>query len=384
VATSPSAERISAEHWFLVHGLPSVLRPGALFRNAWQRSAPALTAGAVVALNSVLVVAVTGEHTVDIHGTPTRSQWFVLLFLLLVLPVATLTGWSVSKINSLRGRGIVSATAISIILLSSVWGGPSPHQVANLSVDVGIVAVILLFTVTGIGSILDLAATEALSNLKLARQLFFRALPVVLLTVLVFFNTLVWTMAATVSRGRLWLALLFLYAVAAAFLISATMDQVRPILRPDAKVPGDDARLEGTPFETLPDRPRRVQLSRLEVLNVVVVVAVSQILHVLTVAVVTAAIFLLLGLILLSPEVVALWTHNGSTDGQVLGMTLPIPEALIQTTMFLAALTFMYLSARVVDDPEQRTQFVDPIIDNLRLALVARDRYRTFTAVPKR
>jgi hypothetical protein len=269
-------------------------------------------------------------------------------------------------------------------LLSSVWGGPSPHQVANLSVDVGIVAVILLFTVTGIGSILDLAATEALSNLKLARQLFFRALPVVLLTVLVFFNTLVWTMAATVSRGRLWLALLFLYAVAAAFLISATMDQVRPILRPDAKVPGDDARLEGTPFETLPDRPRRVQLSRLEVLNVVVVVAVSQILHVLTVAVVTAAIFLLLGLILLSPEVVALWTHNGSTDGQVLGMTLPIPEALIQTTMFLAALTFMYLSARVVDDPEQRTQFVDPIIDNLRLALVARDRYRTFTAVPKR
>lgn len=367
-----------------MHGLPSVLRPGALVRGAWGRSAPALAAVAILGLNSVAVAVVTGEHTVDIHGTPTRGQWFVLLILLLVLPIAVLTGWLVSKLTTRRGRGIASVAAISIILLSSIRGGPSPHPMVNLTVDGVLIAVVLLCTVTGIGSMLELAAREALSNLKLARQLFVRALPVVLLTVLVFFNTLVWTMAATVSRGRLWLALLFLYAVAAAFLISATMDQVRPILRPDAKVPGDDARLEGTPFETLPDRPRRVALSRLERINVVVVVAVSQILHVLTVAVVTAAIFLVLGLILLSPELVAVWTHNGSADGQILGMTFPIPEALIQTTMFLAALTFMYLSARVVDDPEQRTLFVDPIIDDLRLALVARDRYRTLTAIAKR
>ena len=48
--------------------------------------------------------------------------------------------------------------------------------------------------------------------------------------------------------------------------------------------------------------------------------------------------------------------------------------------MFLSALTFMYLAARAVGDKEYRAQFLDPLIDDLRLTLVARDRYRTATA----
>nr|MDT0525500.1 hypothetical protein [Streptomyces sp. DSM 41633] len=117
-----------------------------------------------------------------------------------------------------------------------------------------------------------------------------------------------------------------------------------------------------------------------ERLNVVFALVLSQIVQVLTVAVVTALIFFVLGLIVLSPELLAAWTRNGSSDGQLLGMTFPVPQALIQTTMFLAALTFMYLSARAVSDVEQRTRVLDPLLDDLRLTLVARDRYRTHTA----
>jgi hypothetical protein len=73
-------------------------------------------------------------------------------------------------------------------------------------------------------------------------------------------------------------------------------------------------------------------------------------------------------------------TNDGSADGQFLGMTLPVPQALIQITMFLIALTFMYLAARAVGDKEYRSQFLDPLIEDLRLTLVARDRYRTVTA----
>ncbi len=100
------------------------------------------------------------------------------------------------------------------------------------------------------------------------------------------------------------------------------------------------------------------------------------------VAIVTALIFFVLGLILLSPELLAAWTRNGSSDGTILGMTIPVPQALIQVTMFLGALTFMYVSARAVGDSEYRTQFLDPLIDDLRLTLVARSRYRA--AVPAR
>ena len=61
-------------------------------------------------------------------------------------------------------------------------------------------------------------------------------------------------------------------------------------------------------------------------------------------------------------------------------MTFPVPDALIQTTMFLTALTFMYLAARAVSDKEYRAEFLDPVLDDLRLTLMARDRYRTATA----
>ena len=63
-------------------------------------------------------------------------------------------------------------------------------------------------------------------------------------------------------------------------------------------------------------------------------------------------------------------------------MTIPVPQALIQVTMFLAALTFMYVSAKSAGDGEYRKQFLDPLSDDLQLTLVARNRYRA--AVPAR
>ncbi|COZ04451.1 integral membrane protein [Mycobacterium tuberculosis] len=36
----------------------------------------------------------------------------------------------------------------------------------------------------------------------------------------------------------------------------------------------------------------------------------------------------------------------------------------------------MYISARAVDDAEYRAMFLDPLIDDLHTALLARNRYR--------
>ncbi|MGB3483525.1 MAG: hypothetical protein WBB07_15085 [Mycobacterium sp.] len=374
-----AAERTAAEHWFLSQGLPAVLRPGALISRVWSRSAPALTAFAVIMANSALVVAVTGQHTIDIDGTPTRSEWFVIGLLLLVLPVATAVGWLVSRLNR-RQRSVVSTVSLGIIVAGAALGGISAHQPINLTIDLVVVLTILVCTATGAGAIMAWSVRMTLGNLASMGSLFMRALPVVLLTVLVFFNSYVWLMAATISRARLWTALILMFAVAAVFLVSSTLDRVRPSLDPDAKKPEDADRLVGTPFEDMPDRPRRVPLSRAERTNVVFVVALTQIVQVATVAIVTALIFFVLGMILLSPELLEAWTHDGSADGQLLGMTIPVPDALIQITLFLCALTFMYMSAKAVGDADQRTRFLDPLLNDVRLTMVARDRYRTFTA----
>src|SRR5438552_4785554 len=117
-------QRRAADAWFLDRGLPAVLRPGALVRRLWPRSAPALAGFAVFMANSALVVAITGKHTIDIEGNPTRSEWFVLALLILVLPVATLVGWLVSRISTLRGRTSAAAVAVVVTLAGGLLGGP--------------------------------------------------------------------------------------------------------------------------------------------------------------------------------------------------------------------------------------------------------------------
>jgi len=140
------------------------------------------------------------------------------------------------------------------------------------------------------------------------------------------------------------------------------------------------AGLDGTPFETMHTATTRDPLTRTERFNVIFVLAATQIVQILAVAIGTALIFFVLGLILLSPELLAAWTRNGSSDGTLLGMTIPVPQALIQITLFLGGLTFMYISARAVGDGEYRSQFLDPLIGDLKLTLLARNRYRGLAA----
>jgi hypothetical protein len=380
MVSAQTTQRRAADRWFLERGLPAVLRPGALVRRLWPRSAPALAAYAVFMVNSVAVVATTGKHTIDIDGHPTRTEWFVLGLIILVLPVAAAIGWRVSRITSVRTRTVVAVAAVLVSIAGAVFGGPSERIGANLIFEAVLVGAALVLTATGIGSILGWGVRTAMDNLSFVGALFVRALPVVLLTVLVFFNTYVWLMASIVSRPRLWLALIFLALIAVAFITSATVDRVRPMLSGTAPSPDDDSRLVGTPFEAMPDPPAARPLSTAERVNVVFVLVTSQVLQVGLVAIVSALIFFVLGLILLSPELLAQWTRNGSSNGELLGMTLPVPQSLIQTAMFLAALTFMYVSARAVGDADYRTRFLDPLIDDLRLTLVARSRYRAATS----
>jgi hypothetical protein len=74
-----------------------------------------------------------------------------------------------------------------------------------------------------------------------------------------------------------------------------------------------------TPFATMPDTPDCAPLKRAERVNVVFVVvfvlAASQFAQILVVAVVTATINLILGLIVLSPELLNEWTHTYKSTG---------------------------------------------------------------------
>jgi hypothetical protein len=358
------AELRAAERWFLAKGLPAVLPKQALLDRVWSRSAPALAGLAAMAINSVIVVQLTGHRTIDIDGRPNLTEGFALAFLV------------VSRLST-QARILAGLLSTVIVGVGVAFGGPSPHMPARLALWAGSMALILMLTAGGAGSVLGWAARSTVLNLTEVAGMFVRALPVVLLTFLVFFNTYVWLMAAIISRGRLWLAVGFLGVIAGAFLVSGTLDRVRPMLEAPSSVSHEQSELTGTPFLDMPQPANSPPLSRRERINVVFVVATSQLGQVLTAASLTGAIFFTFGLILMSPELLNAWTRNeGSHDGRLLGMTLPIPNPLIQTTLLLTAITFMYLSAKAVTDREYRAAFVDPLVADLQQTLLARDRYR--------
>jgi hypothetical protein len=317
------------------------------------------------------VYLITGGHDVEITGEPTTSELAVLAIIALSLPLMALVGWLVSRSRSGRRRAAVAT--ISVLVVGCVGATTGADQLPQQAV---VVAAVLILTGCGIGSVVGWAVRMMLSHIATVGALAVRALPVVLLTALVFFNTYVWLMAATISGKRLVLAMAFLVSIAAVFVVSATRERVRPMLAAATVLPKDAEELADTPFARMPDAPGRGPLKKAERLNVVFVLAASQLVQILVVAAVTVTIYLILGLIVLSPALLNEWTHTYKSTATVLGFTLPVPDSLIHMVLFLGALTFMYISARAAGDAEYRSTFLDPLIDDLRTTLVARNRYR--------
>jgi hypothetical protein len=362
----------AAESWFLQRGLPSVLTGRARWRRIWPRSAPMLAAYATLQACVLAVYSIVGGGDIEITGNPTPSEWVVLAVVALVLPLMVLVGWLVSRLRSGRTRTIASAVSVAVVGCEAmIITGP-----AQLLQEGVVIVAVLILTGCGVGSVVGWAMRMMLSHFATVGALAVRALPVVLLTALVFFNTYVWLMAATISGNRLGLAMAFLMTIAAAFVASATLERVRPMLQSTTVLPKDAASLADTPFSTMPDVRDRAPLKRAERLNVVFVLAASQLAQILVVAVVTTTIYLILGLIILSPSLLNEWTHTYTSTATVLGWTLPVPDSLIHMCLFLGALTFMYISARAASDAEYRSTFLDPLINELHTTLIARNRYR--------
>lgn len=373
-------DRIAAETWFLQRGLPSVLTPRARWRRLWRRSAPALAGFSTIAVCATVLDVLAGNRGIDIDDHPTPSELLILAMVALTVPLAVTVSWRIARITVPSTRRNAATASVALAAACSLLHGSAADRIEGV-VSVGVLAAaILTLNGLGVGSVLGWALRLTMSQLASAGALMARALPVVLLTVLVFFNGYVWLMATKISRERMWLVIAFLVLIASAFLISGLVERVRPILSSAAARESDAERLADSPFSAMPDPVADVGLSRGERVNVMFVVAASQMTQIAMVAVVTAVIFFILGLLTLSPDLLATWTGNGPDHGTLLGMTLPIPQSLIHVTMFLGALTFMYVSARSVGDGEYRREFLDPLVDDLRLTLVARNRYRAHVA----
>lgn len=322
------------------------------------------------------ILLVADPDNIVIEGQLTPRDWFLLALIGLAPVAMTVVGWLVSRISDRRKRALASTVALILVgTVIAIQNGPR-----HLGNAAGTAAVFMLLTGLGVGSVAGWSVRMTLSHLTTVGGLAVRALPVVLLTTLVFFNGNVWLMSATITGERLALAMAFLVGIAAAFVVSATAERIRPMLRSPGSAADDPDRLADTPFSAISDPPSSPALSRSERINVVFVLAASQLAQITVVAALTAVIYAILGLIVLTPALLKEWARTTDANSTILNLTVPVPDSLTHLCLFLGALTFMYVSARAAGDDDYRATFVDPLIDDLRAALTARNRYRARTA----
>ncbi|HEV7977061.1 hypothetical protein [Amycolatopsis sp.] len=107
----------------------------------------------------------------------------------------------------------------------------------------------------------------------------------------------------------------------------------------------------------------------------VLVLALTQAFQTLVFATLTFGFFVTFGKIALKDEVIKAYTTRDPTPGILFGTQIPVPNELLQVSLFIAAFSAVYFVSSTVSDAKYRSAFFDPLADHLAVSLAARDVY---------
>jgi hypothetical protein len=365
--------------WFLHRGLPLVLTRRVRSRALIERSAPVVSGiGAVIALTMMAADLTSGAPDV---GNVVRLG--IMAAVLIAGPFVLYLLHEAGTTRSEAGRRTAALLVMAIFVIGfpladSGWSGLALAEVAGF----GVVAVFAVWlTYLGIGSIVLWAFRFAWVQFGALGTLMSRALPLLMLTVVVYFTGELWQLSARMSRERLWQTVGFLALVALAFMVATIRDEVQA-LRDDRSGQRDTtALLANTPLAT-DTEPARTRLSFVEQVNVVAVMVVSQAIQVVFFTTGLFVFFLALGLIAIPDDVTVLWsaeqdclTGEPPCAGTWFGVHIPVPQTVVHTSMFVAVLSGLYFTVSTSVDPLYRQRFFDPLIADVAVSLAGRDAY---------
>ena len=366
--------------WFLHRGLPLVLTRRVRSRALIDRSAPMVSGiGALIALTMTLAE-LTG-------GDPDYGYAIRLGVLTMALIAAPFVLYLLHRSGTTRGEAGRRSAALLVMALF-VFGLPFADSgfsgiAAAEIVGFAFVAVLAIWlTYIGIGSIVLWAFRFAWLQVGALGTLMSRALPLLMLTVVVFFTGELWQLAARTTRERLWQTIGFLALVAILFMVTTIRDEVRA-LREDRAGQTDPAKLlEGTPLATGSHPGSRSPLSFAEQVNVVAVMVVAQAIQVVLFTAGLFAFFVALGIVAVPDDVAVLWSSEETCPvgeppcaGTWFGVHVPIAQTIVHVSLFVAVLSGLYFTVSTSVDPIYRERFFDPLISDVAVSLAGRDAY---------
>ena len=269
----------------------------------------------------------------------------------------------VAIVNHRRGRRLLSIPdrvgpielALFVLvpaLLPLVFGG----QVTSALVTAGgnLLLLALIYAIVGVGllSILRWAANRLVSQLAASLVLLTRAVPVLLIFMIVLFiNTEMWQVFSDVSDPALAGVVTLFLVVGSMFIASRLPREVRAL-----------------ELEVGADPP----LTRRQRFNVGLVMFVSQGLQVLVVAVLVGAFFVAFGALAITPHVVDVWI--GRPPHAIAGHA-SLSEELVKVSSALAAFSGLYYAIAVLSDATYRAEFLEELQTSLHETFGDRARY---------
>jgi hypothetical protein len=372
--------------WFLQRGLPLVLTPRVRSRRLIERSAPMVSAvGALTALS--MMASHLSDEPPD-HGAALRMG---IIAAVLVMAPFGLHGLRRSNVTIGRRTAALAVLAIFILVMPVAVSGWTARALAQAPVFVLITLLSIWLTYIGFGAIVSWAFRFAWVQLGAIGELLSRALPLMMLTVVVYFTGELWQLSARMGPQRLWQVIAFFAVVALLFVVATVRDEVRA-LRED-RAGRDDAAglLVGTPLQ-LPDGTpvSRTALSRAEKINVIAVMVVSQTIQIVLFTLGLFAFFLALGAIAIPDEVAVLWSGEQACAvgappcvGTWFDVPLPVPLTTVKMSLFVAVLSGLYFTVNTNIDPAYRQRFFEPLIADVAVSLAGRDAYLDLVAPRK-
>jgi hypothetical protein len=284
-----------------------------------------------------------------------------------------------------RRTAALLVMVIFVVVTPVTADGWSAAAAAEAPIFVLITLLAIWLTYVGFGSIALWAFRFAWVQLGAVGSLLSRALPLLMLTVVVFFTGELWQLAARMTRQRLWQVIGFLALVALLFVVTTIRDEVRALREDRAERSDPRALLAGTPLAGYVDQePARTPLSKGEQFNVVAVMVVSQAIQVVFFTTGVFAFFLALGVIAVPDDVAVLWSAEQACSvgqppcaGTWFGVHVPVPQTIVHMSLIVAVLSGLYFTVSTSTDPLYRQRFFDPLIADVAVSLAGRDAYLT-------
>jgi hypothetical protein len=357
IARQPSeadAERLDEyENDFRRAGLPLFSEDIEPAEDIWNRSVPLL--------GLVFLVEMLGA------GNLNWTWWQNVLAVagglgILLLAVAVMNrarGRSFSAIPNRLGRAELAGFVLVPAILPLIFGG----QLLSAFVTAGanLLLLVLIYAVVGLGllSIFRWVLGRVLTQLRSAFTLLARAVPLLAIFVLLSFPTQeLWGIFSDPTRGIYATILGLLALLAAAFLAVRLPQEARSLER--------EARHDAAP------------LSRRQLLNVELVMFVSQAVQVLFVSLMIATFLIVFGVLAVDEGLRTQWLGFPGTDlfhFHLFGERLELTSQLIRVAVGLAAFSGFYFAIAMFTDSTYRGEFLDELTSEMRRSFKERGEY---------